>query len=543
MRALLAGLIALFAGLMLVLTASPSAAQTATCATANIATGGTVTQLTQGSQIFCVHRFNTVGNNTFTLNQARNVEYLIVGGGGGGGSSDLYNFTNWMSGGGGGAGGVLQGEVQGLGQGQVTVVVGAGGAGGTGSTGRGDNGADSSFGTLIGRGGGGGGGSTSIPVSMTPTTGGSGGGGGGRQSWDNQPATSGAAGTSGQGNAGGDGRNGNNSAEQTGAGGGGAGGAGGNGLRNRGGVGGAGITSSISGTAQSYAGGGGGGHRGTSGRGGSATHGGGNGAGGNSTAAAGNGAANTGGGGGGAGRGQAAAGNGGSGVVILRYLLNPPVAANAGEDAFAFAGLTFALDGSASTGFGGTTSSGSIATYLWEQINIPAGGTTVTLTGANTAQASFTPSQPIGGTSEVLTFRLTVTDGFGVQTTDDVTITLQGMANLVANKTARVFSQDGSGCDDFAATPPPEPVLPAPIPGACVEYTISVENSGPVAATAIELTDNLPAEVSFIAAETAGWTARMLTITGNSVAVTDGVIAAGATGAAAATITIRALVK
>jgi uncharacterized repeat protein (TIGR01451 family) len=142
-----------------------------------------------------------------------------------------------------------------------------------------------------------------------------------------------------------------------------------------------------------------------------------------------------------------------------------------------------------------------------------------------------------------LTFRLTVTDVFGAQSSDEVSITLQAMADLVATKTARVFSQDGTGCGNLAANSPPEPALPAPIPGACIEYTISIENTGPVAATGIELTDNLPSEVTYVAAQTAGWTEQTLTTNGNAVIVSDGVIAGGATGANAATIIIRALVK
>jgi uncharacterized repeat protein (TIGR01451 family) len=482
---------------------------------------------------FRVHVFET--NGTFTLDREREIEYLIVGGGGGGGA---------IGGGGGGGGGMRSGTItRQPGETPFQIVVGAGGAGdtrvswpGTVVLG-GDNGGDSSvFGITATGGGGGGTYNTSSHVGLG-RTGGSGGG--------SSVGGPGGSGTNGQGTNGGTGTGGGG--DTTGGGGGGAAQVGSNGSVALAGRGGDGLVSTISGAVVTYAGGGAGGGdiRGN----GAAPNGGGAGGGGASSndAVGGAGAPGTGGGGAG-GRAvdsgtQSTGGNGGSGVVILRYVVNNPPVASAGADATAFAGLVFALDGSATTDVDGATPSGNITTYLWEQINIPAGGTAVTLTGADTEQASFTPSQPANGTSEALTFRLTVTDSFGVQSTDDVTITLQAMADLVATKTARVFSQDGTGCGNLSASPPSEPALPAPIPGACIEYTISIENTGPVEATGIELTDNLPAEVTYVAAETAGWTEQTLTTVGNAVIVSDGVIAAGATGATAATITIRALVK
>lgn len=483
---------------------------------------------------FRVHVFET--NGTFTLDRERDIEYLIVGGGGGGGA-----FT----GGGGGGGGMLSGTVtRQPGAGPFPIVVGPGGAGDSRTNWAnsssivrgGQNGGDSSAFGIAAAGGGGGGTYNAGRGNGAGFAGGSGGGA-------SLPGPAGT-GTAGQGNNGATGSTGG----FTGGGGGGAGQAGFAGNGAQAGRGGDGRVSSMSGVDIVYAGGGAGGadprsvnmtatNVGGAGGGGASSH----------TPVSGAGTPGLGGGGAG-GRSadpgvQSTGGNGGSGVVILRYVVNNPPVADAGADATAFAGLVFALDGSATTDVDGTTPSGNITTYLWEQINIPAGGSAVTLTGADTAQASFTPSQPANGTSEALTFRLTVTDSFGVQSTDEVTITLQAMADLVATKTARVFSEDGTGCGNLSASPPAEPTLPAAIPGACIEYTIRIENTGPVEATGIELTDNLPSEVTYVAAETAGWTAQTLTTAGNAVIVSDGVIAAGATGATAATITIRALVK
>jgi len=482
---------------------------------------------------FRVHIFETSG--TFTLDREREIEYLIVGGGGGGGA---------IGGGGGGGGGMRSGTItRQPGAAPFQIVVGAGGAGdsrvswpGTVVPG-GANGGDSSvFGITAAGGGGGGTYNTSSHVGLG-RTGGSGGG--------SSVGGPGGSGTNGQGTNGGTGTGGGG--DTTGGGGGGAAQVGSNGSVALAGRGGDGLVSTISGAAVTYAGGGAGGGDIRGNR--AAANSGGAGGGGASSNDAVGGAGTPGTGGGGAGGRavdsgtQSTGGAGGSGVVILRYVVNNPPAANAGGDATAFAGLSFALDGSASTDLDGTIPSGNITAYLWEQINIPASGTAVTLTGADTAQASFKPAQPAGGLPEVLTFRLTVTDVFGAQSSDEVSITLQAMADLVATKTARVFSQDGTGCGNLAANSPPEPALPAPIPGACIEYTISIENTGPVAATGIELTDNLPSEVTYVAAQTAGWTEQTLTTNGNAVIVSDGVIAGGATGANAATIIIRALVK
>jgi uncharacterized repeat protein (TIGR01451 family) len=63
---------------------------------------------------------------------------------------------------------------------------------------------------------------------------------------------------------------------------------------------------------------------------------------------------------------------------------------------------------------------------------------------------------------------------------------------LAASKSVLIFSEDGAGCDDLNASPPEEPALPAAIPGACIQYMISLENTGPIAAQNVTLVDELP---------------------------------------------------
>lgn len=286
-----------------------------------IATGGTVSNITQGGVNYRVHSFTTTGTSTFTVTRSGPVEFLIVAGGGGGGSH---------RGSGGGAGGALTGYITAT-AGSYNIVVGAGGNGGTGSDANGTSGANSSAFNYTAVGGGNG-----VSRNRSASSGGSGGGGGTRGQ--------GGSGTPGQGNSGGAGTQ--NSDSSTGSGnttGHGAGGGGGGasdpgrdarsdlapaGLRGPG-EGGIGISSLISGSISFYAGGGGGGGdcrspaftcdlRGDGGLGG-----GGNGGRSrlNSSRNGISGQSNTGGGGGGGGQDGSIGngGNGGSGIVIVRY--------------------------------------------------------------------------------------------------------------------------------------------------------------------------------------------------------------------------------
>ncbi|NRF29786.1 glycosyl hydrolase family 18 protein [Vibrio coralliilyticus] len=90
-----------------------------------------------------------------------------------------------------------------------------------------------------------------------------------------------------------------------------------------------------------------------------------------------------------------------------------PVAA-AGADVSVTGPASVVLDGRSSS-----DSDGSVASYVWEQLS----GTSVSLTGANTAQASFDVAEV--AQTETLTFKLTVTDNEGATGTDTVVVTVQ----------------------------------------------------------------------------------------------------------------------
>ncbi len=260
------------------------------------ATGGTITY----SGGYTIHTFTTSG--TFTVTQAGDVEYLVIGAGGGGGGAD-----NQVAGGGGaGAFRTATGfavTVQGY-----TITVGAGGSGGVGINDGGDGG-DSTFSTITSNGGAGG----QVQTSSGTSNGNASGSGAG---WTGTTGGTGGA----YGNDGGAGTGGG--ASNSAGGGGGSSGVGqiaqAGGL---GGAGGSGTASSISGASVTYAGGGGGG---SYGGGNSAGGSGGGGIGGDSVNG-GTGTANTGSGGGGTGKTSPSNGGaGGSGIVIISYLTASP---------------------------------------------------------------------------------------------------------------------------------------------------------------------------------------------------------------------------
>jgi len=264
--------------------------------------------------------FTSVGSTSWTVpSGVTTLHVLAVGGGGGGGGS---------TGGGGGAGGLLYYGPQSPRAGysfpvlpgeSIPVTVGGGGQGSQWATAgppNATNGGNTVFGTLTAIGGGYGS-SGASGGGMVASAGGS--GGGGCLYYENVPnPMSPASGTSGQGNTGGTGTFTSNTSTWVGGGGGGAGGVGGdwNTVGRIGGAGGPGLSYSISGSAQLYAGGGGG----AGAQGGGAGGTGGGGAGSTNGANGSAGVANTGGGGGGSDLYQSGAGgNGGSGVVIVRY--------------------------------------------------------------------------------------------------------------------------------------------------------------------------------------------------------------------------------
>jgi len=214
-----------------------------------LASGGTESQFTDGSDEYCLYVFDQVGTGTFTVLRQVDVEYLVVAGGGGGGNT---------VGGGGGAGGLLtnvDGTALTLAPGSVTVAVGAAGLGSGSRIERGQNGGDSQLGSIVATGGGGGGSFANF-VNAAQRAGSAGGSGGGGST-----SGAGGSGTAGQGNSG----EGSGSASGgTFAPGGGGGGADSSAslTLNNGGTGGDGALLSITGAVVLYAAGGGGGSNG-----------------------------------------------------------------------------------------------------------------------------------------------------------------------------------------------------------------------------------------------------------------------------------------
>ncbi len=121
-------------------------------------------------------------------------------------------------------------------------------------------------------------------------------------------------------------------------------------------------------------------------------------------------------------------------------------------------------------------------------------------------------------------------------------------ANLTASKSVGIFTQDGTGCSSIPGTAGGGDQYS--IPGACVEYIISIANNGAtLAATNVTVSDVLPSDLEYVtAAKSVGLTGGSFSqpatgtdCTGGActVALTGSTLAAGVTG----TITIRAKVK
>jgi len=274
--------------------------------------GGFVTNYWLNGTNFWAHIFTNSG--TFTANYITNIEVLVVAGGGGSGQN---------GGGGGGAGGCIYSNAYPLLAGSnYMVTVGVGGAGAVNGSSVASSGSNSIFATITAAGGGGG---ASRDSGGAALSGGSGGGGGGGAA---PQITAGTASPAGQGNNGAGGFNsGGNSA---GGGGGGYSGTGTAGASKQGGNGGNGYWTDISGVYTGYCGGGAGSgldYSSYGGKAGSVQAGAGGGGPQNNSR---DGRPNSGGGGGGLGTGlnsgDSGGGKGGSGIVIVRYVANNPIA-------------------------------------------------------------------------------------------------------------------------------------------------------------------------------------------------------------------------
>ena len=129
-----------------------------------------------------------------------------------------------------------------------------------------------------------------------------------------------------------------------------------------------------------------------------------------------------------------------------------------------------------------------------------------------------------------------------------------GSAALTGVKTVSVFSEDGTGCATIPGTPAVGDQYS--VPGACVEYVITVENTGSVDATSVVVNDILNDNLEFIAADTSGFTGGSFANPALPAANTDctggaceinfegATVGSGTPGSpTTATVTIRALIQ
>jgi len=121
-------------------------------------------------------------------------------------------------------------------------------------------------------------------------------------------------------------------------------------------------------------------------------------------------------------------------------------------------------------------------------------------------------------------------------------------ADVSASKTVTIFSQDGSNCGDFAVAPPAGEQFS--VPGACVEYRIIAVNSGSQDATALEVNDQLPVDLTYVDSQVDTFTGGTLsepasgldcgpTLGNCTVNLSGATLAAGQAGV----VIIRALIK
>ena len=119
-------------------------------------------------------------------------------------------------------------------------------------------------------------------------------------------------------------------------------------------------------------------------------------------------------------------------------LPNQPPAADAGPDQTVDEGVTVTLDGSNST-----DPDDGIASYQWTQI----GGISVAFSDPTTSQPTFT-APDVGPNGEALAFQLTVTDYGGLQTSDEVIVSINDSGDGESddgNDNGDGESDDGSG--------------------------------------------------------------------------------------------------
>ncbi len=181
-------------------------------------------------------------------------------------------------------------------------------------------------------------------------------------------------------------------------------------------------------------------------------------------------------------------------ITVEAVVENQAPTANAGDDQNVSAAETVNLSGS------GTDSDGSIVSYAWTQDS----GTALTLTGADSANASF-DSSGADDAGEVLIFILTVTDDDGATATDNVSITV---AAPDVNSPPNAEAGDDQSVA-FSAT------VNLSGSGTDSDGTIASFAWTQVSGTTVNLTDANTENASFTAPSTAGEIVLQLMVTDN----------------------------
>ena len=188
-------------------------------------------------------------------------------------------------------------------------------------------------------------------------------------------------------------------------------------------------------------------------------------------------------------------GSTGTDTIQITILAIPNIhpMAIAGNDQEVSGGATVQLNGA-----GSTDEDGTIVTYLWEQIGLPA----VVLSDNNLANASFTA--PALEQATTLIFQLTVTDDRGDTDTDTVQIAVLATPNIppVANA--------GLDRNYFAGS-----IIPLTGSGTDEDGTIASYLWEQIAGTTVDLNITDQDEITFIAPATAGDLTFRLTVTDN----------------------------
>ena len=155
----------------------------------------------------------------------------------------------------------------------------------------------------------------------------------------------------------------------------------------------------------------------------------------------------------------------------------------------------------------GNTADVSLVADTLEPAQLPGGGANPNAGVPVTADSDGTNALT-GAAENVLADEIgTTVDGSDSDNAGDHSATgtyIVAAADITAVKTVDVFRQDGDFCEIIPGSAPTGTQYS--IPGACVEYVITVENAGSSAATDIIVNDVLPDELLFASADFAGFT-------------------------------------